>query len=251
MRMKQVCYIPSRVLRSSCPIQIPPKIMKTMSFWRPGDLRWTRIDNINSPYKHMHRDLVYYTENFYAVDWNGRVLVYDVTGSSPIHTQIVAILPPHHMGDEFYILESIGSLFVVVRYGVKSRPPIREDSSRRISLTPIYPNDGTETYGTTNFGVFEVDLAAGELRETKQVGDRALFLGANASISVQASQFPGVKPNHIYYTDDFVESYLFYEEGGGRDMGVYNIANGSFEPHYNGVSLSRVCPPIWVTPTLY
>ncbi|KAH0690397.1 hypothetical protein KY290_018632 [Solanum tuberosum] len=224
---------------------------KFFSFWRPGDLRWTRIDNINSPYKHMHRDLVYYTENFYAVDWNGRVLVYDVTGSSPTHTQIVAILPPHHMGDEFYILESIGSLFVVVRYGVKSRPPIREDSSRRISLTPIYPNDGTETYGTTNFGVFEVDLAAGKLRESKQVGDRALFLGANASISVQASQFPGVKLNHIYYTDDFVEAYLFYEEGGGRDMGVYNIANGSFEPHYNGVSLSRVCPPIWVTPTLY
>ncbi|KAH0645144.1 hypothetical protein KY284_033028 [Solanum tuberosum] len=93
-------------------------------------------------------------EDHDGVDWCGRVLVYDVTGSSPTHTQIVAILPPQHKGDEFYI----------------------------------------------------VDLAAGELRETKQVGDRALFLGANASISVHASQFPGVKHNHIYYTDDFVEA---------------------------------------------
>ncbi|KAL3374622.1 hypothetical protein AABB24_006214 [Solanum stoloniferum] len=225
--------------------------MKFFSFWRPGDLRWTSIDNINSPYKHIHSDLVYYTEKFYAVDWSGCVLVYDVTGSSPTHTQIVASLPPHYKGDEFYILESMGSLFVVVRYGVKSRAPIREDSSR-LSLTPIYDDDNDgETYGTTNFGVFEVDLAAGRLRETKEVGDRALFLGANASISVQASQSPGVKPNHIYYTDDFVESYLSYEEGGGMDMGVYNIANGSFEPHYNSVSLGCVCPPIWVTPTLY
>ncbi|WMV42472.1 hypothetical protein MTR67_035857 [Solanum verrucosum] len=225
--------------------------MKFFHFWRPGDLRWTRIDNRNSPYKHIHRDLVYYTEKIYAVDWCGRVLVYDVPGSSTTHTQIVAILPPQHKGDEFYILELMGSLFAIIRYGVQSRAPIREDSSMRISLTPIYPNDSKETYETTNFGVFEVDLAAGELRETKQVGDKALVLGANASISVQASQFPGVKHNHIYYTDDFVESYLFYEEGGGRDMGVYNIANGSSEAHYNGVSLSCVCPPIWVTPTLY
>ncbi|KAK6795190.1 hypothetical protein RDI58_008643 [Solanum bulbocastanum] len=138
--------------------------------------------------------MVYYTEKFYAVNWNGRVLVYDVTGSSPTHTQVVAILPPHHMEDEFYILESIGLLFVIVQYGVQSRPPIREDSSRRISLTPIYPNDGTETYGTTNFGVFEVDLAAGKLRETKQLRDKALFLGANALSQYKLLNFQESSP---------------------------------------------------------
>lgn len=158
--------------------------MKFVSFWRPGDLRWTRMDYTDAPYKRIHRDLVYFTEKFYAVDWRGCVLVYDITGSTP--TRIVATLPSHHKGDECYILESMGSLFVVVRYGVKSRPPIREDSSR-ISLTPIYDDDNDgETYGTTSFGVFQVDLAAGELTETKEVGGRAPFLGANASISVQA-----------------------------------------------------------------
>ncbi|PHT88088.1 hypothetical protein T459_10194 [Capsicum annuum] len=189
--------------------------MKFVSFWRPGDLRWTRINDRNAPCEHIHRDLVYYNGKFYAVDWGGNVLVYDVTGSNP--SQTVALLPAWS-------------------------PPEKIGTS---------DDDNDGIYGTTSFGVFEVDLAAGKLTETKELGDRALFLGANASISVQASQFPKLKPNHIYYTDDFWESYLGYEEGGGLDMGVYNLANGSFEPHYTGVSLSQVCPPIWVTPTLY
>ncbi|MCE3049734.1 hypothetical protein HAX54_045612 [Datura stramonium] len=96
-----------------------------------------------------------------------------------------------------------------------------------------------------------VDLAAGKMTETRELGDRAFFLGANASISVQASQFPGIKSNHIYFTDDFFETYLAYEEGGGLDMSVFNLADGSIQPHYESVSLSRFCPPIWVTPTLY
>ncbi|KAH0703305.1 hypothetical protein KY285_017583 [Solanum tuberosum] len=87
--------------------------------------------------------------------------------------------------------------------------------------------------------------------ETKELGDTAFFLGANASLSVQASQFPGIKPNHIYFTEDFFESYLSYEEGGGLDMGVFNLADGSIRPHYNGVSLSHFCPPTWVASTLY
>ncbi|KAG5618150.1 hypothetical protein H5410_017974 [Solanum commersonii] len=68
---------------------------------------------------------------------------------------------------------------------------------------------------------------------------------------VQASQFPGIKPNHIYFTDHYFGSYQTFEEGGGLDMGVFNLADGSIQPHYNGVSLSRISPPTWVTPTLY
>ncbi|KAF3664903.1 putative serine/threonine-protein kinase ATM-like [Capsicum annuum] len=172
--------------------------------------------------------------------YNGNVLVYDVTSSDP--SQIVALLPAHHKEDECYILESMGSLLVIVRYGVKLREPTTREDRYKFTLTPI-DDDNDEIYGTTRFGVFVVDLAAGKLTETEELGDRALFLGANASISIQASQFPSLKPNHIYYTDDFWESYLGYEEGGSLDMGVYNLANGSFEPHYIGVSRSQVCPP--------
>ncbi|KAH0690386.1 hypothetical protein KY290_018621 [Solanum tuberosum] len=132
-----------------------------------------------------------------------------------------------------------------------------KDDCDRIPLTFIPIADEREvqddeyTYGTRNFRVFQVDLAAGKMAETRELGDTAFFLGANTSLSVQASQFPGIKPNHIYFSDYYFVTYLAYEEGGGLDMGVFNLADGSIQPHYNGVSLSHFCPPTWVTPTLY
>ncbi|WMV21435.1 hypothetical protein MTR67_014820 [Solanum verrucosum] len=167
-----------------------------------------------------------------GVDCLGHIIVYDVAGPQYPRSHMVAQIPFHHRGfvGELYILESLGSLFVVSRKGVHLR----------------YFRDGT-----TDFRVFQVDLASGKGTETRELGDRAFFVGYNASISVQASQFPGIKPNHIYFTDHYFGSYQTFEEGGGLDMGVFNLVDGSIQLHYNGVSLSRISPPTWVTPTLY
>ncbi|XP_016495095.1 putative F-box protein At5g55150 [Nicotiana tabacum] len=216
----------------------------------PGDLRWTRIrweQCSHSPYG----DVVYFNGHFYAVDYLGRVLVCDVAGPKPTRSHIVAQLPGDRL-HQLYILESLGSLFVVVRDGVQVRHV--KDDCDRIPLTILPESNIKEdvTYGTTNFRVFQVDLAAGKATQTRELGDSFFFLVLyNASLSVQASQFPGIKPNFIYFTDDFWETYLAYAEGGGLDMGVFYLADGSIQPHYKGVSLSRVCPPTWVTPTVY
>ncbi|KAM3246976.1 hypothetical protein P3L10_008743 [Capsicum annuum] len=156
-----------------------------------------------------------------------------------------------HTG-HFYMLESLGSLVVVLRNGIQLREV--KDDHARVQLTRIrIEGIGEEelTYGTTDFQVFQVDLATSKVTEMRELGDIAFFLGAYASLSVQASQFPGIKPNCIYFTDDYFESYFIYEEGGGLDMGVFNLEDGSIQPHYDVVSLNRVCPPTWVTPTLY
>nr|XP_018626869.1 uncharacterized protein LOC104097724 [Nicotiana tomentosiformis] len=173
----------------------------------PGDLRWTRIrweQCSHSPYG----DVVYFNGHFYAVDYLGRVLVCDVAGPKPTRSHIVAQLPGDRL-HQLYILESVGSLFVVVRDGVQVRHV--KDDCDRIPLTILPESNIKEdvTYGTTNFRVFQVDLAAGKATQTREL------------------------------------------EGGGLDMGVFNLADGSIQPHYKGVSLSRVCPPTWVTPTVY
>ncbi|XP_059302424.1 putative F-box protein At1g65770 [Lycium ferocissimum] len=217
---------------------------KYLSYWRPGHLRWTRIKEEAS----LLRDVVYFNGKFYAIRWLGDMLVCDFTGGDPTEAQKVAQLPRHQVGDEQYIVESLGSLFVVARHGclVKSRIPLTPDDE-------VCDDEVDEklTFETRYFRVYKVDLAAGKLTETKELGDRAIFLGANASLSVQASQFPGVKPNHIYFTDDNYVMYCSYLEGGSLDMGVFNIADDTIVPHYEGVSLSRYTPPTWVTPTLY
>ncbi|KAG5618351.1 hypothetical protein H5410_018175 [Solanum commersonii] len=92
-------------------------------------------------------------------------------------------------GVKLYIVES---LFVVVRCGVQLRPV--EGDSNRIPLTQIiYEDDAEYTCGTT--------------RNKRYRGQ---------------SSVPGLKPNHVYFIDDYCESYLAYVDGGGLDMGVFN-----------------------------
>ncbi|XP_024196436.1 uncharacterized protein LOC112199690 [Rosa chinensis] len=59
---------------------------------------------------------------------------------------------------------------------------------------------------TEKFMVYKVvfnvkDGLVVEQVEGKSIGDEALFLGGGHSVSVLASNFPGCKPNSIYYTN--------------------------------------------------
>lgn len=103
-------------------------------------------------------------------------------------------------------------------------------------------------YGTREFRVFKVDVSNWRGTELHSLGENALFLGDNASISIKASKFSGLRPNCIYYTDDCWPSYIFFKRGGGKDMGIFNLKDGSRTPCYEGESLSPVCPPLWVRP---
>ncbi|XP_055835292.1 F-box/kelch-repeat protein At3g18720-like [Solanum dulcamara] len=160
-----------------------------LSFWRPGDLLWTRI---RKPVYFPHTsDVVYFNGLFYAVSYSGCVQVCDIIGSEPTKSLTVAQLPPWIDG-MYYILESLGSLFVVSQNGVdiryvkddRERTPTDEDEEKKMHM-----------YKTRNFLVFQIDLAACKTTPTRDLGDQAFFLGANASLSVQASQFPRIKPN--------------------------------------------------------
>ncbi|KAK4721826.1 hypothetical protein R3W88_012059 [Solanum pinnatisectum] len=221
-----------------------------LSFWRPGDLLWTRI---TKPIHFGHfSDVLYFNGNFYAVGYGGSIQVCDVSGPEPASSRIIVHLE-RWVDCKYYILESLGSVFVVAQSGAGLR--CIQDDRERIPLMFIPGEDDDEedmlyTYGTRIFLVFKIDLDAHRNTPTRDLGDRAFFLGANASFSVQASQFPGIKPNHIYFIDNCLGAYLHFEEGSGLDMGVFNLVDGSIQPHYDGVSLSRVCPPIWVTPAL-
>ncbi|KAI8569433.1 hypothetical protein RHMOL_Rhmol02G0278700 [Rhododendron molle] len=80
------------------------------------------------------------------------------------------------------------------------------------------------------------------------LGDNALFLGENASISVDASRFPGIKANCTYYTDNYWE---FYEQGGANHTGIYCLKDGSKSACYEEESFNPICPPLWVSPSSF
>ncbi|KAL5747443.1 hypothetical protein ACOSP7_024446 [Xanthoceras sorbifolium] len=117
---------------------------------------------------------------------------------------------------KIYLVESVGALLVVTREAIEEE---------------------------TIFQIFVVDLNNNAFTEIKNLGNRSLFLSDNSSLSIEISRG---KPNCIYFTDDYQEGYGFLPEGGGKDIGIYNLQDGSIEPLLRDKMYDHITPPLWV-----
>ncbi|PHT57866.1 hypothetical protein CQW23_00229 [Capsicum baccatum] len=142
-----------------------------LSLWRPGDLSWTRImvptcKNIS--------DVVYFSGRLYTVSYGGYVRVYDVGGyevKSHLITQIVAWIE-----GRYYILESLGSLFLVARRA-SDIVPVKYDCERiPPRFITVDDEDARFMYRTNDFIVFQIDLDAYKATPTRDLGD-SIFPG--------------------------------------------------------------------------
>uniref|UniRef100_A0A0E0MJN7 KIB1-4 beta-propeller domain-containing protein n=1 Tax=Oryza punctata TaxID=4537 RepID=A0A0E0MJN7_ORYPU len=66
------------------------------------------------------------------------------------------------------------------------------------------------------------------------LGDNVVFINRNYTTWLSAKDYPGLMPNHIYFTDDDDEYSHWAFKGTPRDIGVYN---------YEYDSVSEVVPP--------
>ncbi|XP_058211427.1 putative F-box protein At5g55150 [Rhododendron vialii] len=211
-----------------------------LGFWRPGYKAWTTIETRLAAFY----DIVYYNGRFYGADAAGSIFACDVGGPNETVARFVGKIPHKFLIDKRpYIVASEAGLLMVVRDGCLAG----------YGDDPDFDCDNMDEsridYGAKEFTLFAVDLNNGGWTEKKSLGDKALFLGDNASISVQASEFLRIKANCIYYTDDCWEAYKSFKPGGGKDMGIYNLEDGSRMPYYGRESFSSICPPIWVNPS--
>ncbi|KAH7840100.1 hypothetical protein Vadar_012616 [Vaccinium darrowii] len=143
----------------------------SLAFWRPGDKCWTHVqDDICS-----FCDIIFHKGLFYGVIDRGRVFAFDAWGSNLTRTYFF-----RHGPDEYssgfnrpYIVESAGEILTIF-LKVKQSICYNKDDSR-------------VDYRICGFKVFEVDLSdAEECLEETSLGNNALFLGDNASISADA-----------------------------------------------------------------
>ncbi|XP_060210191.1 F-box protein At2g26160-like [Lycium barbarum] len=202
--------------------------VNNLAFWRLGDLNWNHIDRNWGAFS----DINYYDGQFYGVSYNGKVWVFDIAGPTDPQPIVEPRLLVHleddmfkHPGTKFYLVEVSGALLLVARFS---------------------HGDWSDTF---KFKVVELDLIKGDIKEIKTLGDLAIFVGSNAAISVDASKFARVKPNHIYFTDDWYVAFNDLEGGGGRDMGACNLEDGKIQSFYPELSLSPICPR--VTPLFF
>ncbi|PIA43350.1 hypothetical protein AQUCO_01900019v1 [Aquilegia coerulea] len=193
-----------------------------LAFYKRGDNAWT---SLGSECK-IISDVIYCKDQFYAVDYYGRLWACDVNSS---HNKVSKLTPPidEDNRSRYCIVESSGDLFCVRKFRIW----IMENC-----------------YSTVEFKVFKLDTVKLKWFEIRDLGRQTLFLGDNTSLSLLASDYLGCKPNCIYFT----EEYGSYGESDGRryDMGVYNLEEGSIEVYRATESRRVFIPPIWIEPSL-
>ncbi|KAK4338316.1 hypothetical protein RND71_042803 [Anisodus tanguticus] len=138
----------------------------------------------------------------------------DVTMFGPALTDI------HYFNGQFYVTTRLDKVWVIDVAGPVVEPrlavQIYDDTfwpyaihfySVEVSGAPLFveqfaknvaPDAPHYVLKTSKFRVWELDVIKGEAKEIKTLGDGAIFLGRNASISMDSSMFLGVSPNHIY-----------------------------------------------------
>ncbi|XP_048136717.1 putative F-box protein At5g55150 [Rhodamnia argentea] len=206
-----------------------------LAFIKLGDECWTYVDmNLT-----LFTDIIFSRKLLHAVDRYGKLISVDLSIDSYVGENEVEVIVPRCMprqSDFAYIVESRnGNILMVRRFLVKQ--PEHKDLylTREIRVFKLKRNSSARS------GWIEVKNLDGE----------SLFVGDSHSTSLSSSEIPGVKPNCIYYTDDyFHDGHYHYKEDGPLDMGVFDMDNGSFGSHYVLDPSQKQFPPaIFITPS--
>ncbi|KAI8569527.1 hypothetical protein RHMOL_Rhmol02G0285600 [Rhododendron molle] len=197
------------------------------AFCKCGDKAWTTIKTPEAALC----DLTHFNCQFYAVSYQGMIFVCDVEGPNPTKVRVVGKMVYPCVLDYYiwrpYIVELGGDLLIVFRDGYELNFLGDYDSEEDFDVYNL--EESRIDYGTSEFRVFKFGLSNWRGAELQTLGDNALFLGDDASISVKvkASKFSRLKPNWIYYIDNCCPAYLAFKRGGGKDMDIFNLEDRS------------------------
>lgn len=82
------------------------------------------------------------------------------------------------------------------------------------------------------------------LKEVNDLGDRALSVGYNPSLSM--TSLDCVRGDCIYFSEDDVKLYGGLRDGDGHDTGIYDMKTSSVEWHYPCYDFKHpLNPPMW------
>lgn len=208
-----------------------------LAMYRSGDKRWNIIHEMPSPYD----DVILFAGDFYAVDSTGRAVL---VGLSPSNVGLVA--RPVFGGDKKFLVESSGELLMVDIY--LSMAASTEVDMGGQNYDAFEQFDLCMGERTVRFKVFKLDREEKKWVEVNSLDDRVLFLGDDCTFSASASDLSCCR-NCIFFTDNF-----FYTDGEedvvfrGRDIGVYDMENGSIAALTDNPEYSKLFwpPPDWI-----
>ncbi|XP_027123252.1 probable F-box protein At4g22060 [Coffea arabica] len=202
--------------------------LRQLAFTKPGYASWITVEE---SFQYRIMDVACLNDQIFAISATGTLLVVDINSHLPVIEHIAA--PPHEWArDQIFLVESFGELLMIYQN--------------------VYVGNLNHTGDPVQFDVFKFDFGAREWTQLMDLGDRAIFLGDNISMSVSAANLINIRGNSIYFIGSKVEHWWRYDEHFvDRDSGVYNMASRIVEPFYFGADYpSYYSCPVWLTPTL-
>ncbi|GJM87604.1 hypothetical protein PR202_ga03575 [Eleusine coracana subsp. coracana] len=206
------------------------KPLNQISVARKGDDKWTWL-----PPDNCYSNCVYKDDLLYAVS-GGEIRVFDLSGPIPAAKIIMKskiewwngssyITEAPHGGDLLHTHRSTGD----INYDAEADPK-------------------ASVWHTEKIEVYKIDVAEETVAEINCLNDHVLFLGHNQSLCLHANEYPPLKANHAYFTDDtkFSERY----KNNCCNIGVLNEGNSDREDLVSPQHWSSWPTPIWITPNL-
>uniref|UniRef100_A0A0E0RA42 KIB1-4 beta-propeller domain-containing protein n=1 Tax=Oryza rufipogon TaxID=4529 RepID=A0A0E0RA42_ORYRU len=209
-----------------------------LSIARPGDDKWTWLP----PHKD-YEDCIFRDGLLYALTSAGEIHEYDLSGPA-IARKIVLNKVKGFACENMYIVRGpCGDLLQVWR----SYDPLDDEDEDASDDLEADHDDESYVWNTTMIKVHKVDLVARMLVEACDLGENVLILGHNQSLCLRADEYPLLKANHVYFSDDR-ELYIKGCKNGCRDIGVFNLENNCAEEIVSLQLWSNWPPPVWMTP---
>jgi len=207
-----------------------------LSFARPGDCKWTLL-----PSSDAYEDCIYVDGVLYAVTTTSGIDAFDLTGPTNLR-KVIMEETENFIYEHVYITQTpSGELLLVWRdQNLKVKGDVGDDAPER---------DVSEfTEETKEIAVYKVDMEAKELVEIHSLHYHVLFLGCGRSYCLDAEEYPSLKANHVYLTDD--EKYIAFSKSDRRDICVFNLESNSVEEIVPPRCWCSWPAPIWITPNL-
>jgi hypothetical protein len=182
------------------------QIAFAIAFARLGDEKWTRL-----PSHRYFQDCIYKDGLLYAVTSFGEIVAFDLSG--PVVTKkIIMDRVKNFSGRErFYIVQAPWGDLLQVR-----RPEVwikKEADGHQHQATFENKIKWMEMY--------KVCGVTRKLEQINNLGDHVLFLGSNQSLRCRAKEYPQLKPNHVYFTDDVSCVEFTCKRGYRLNIGVH------------------------------
>lgn len=200
-----------------------------LSFARLGDEKWTWLP----PHSHFD-DCIYKDGLLYAVTLRGTVMAFDISGTV-VTTKIILDWKSYYGSHRVYIVQPPSGDLLQIR-----RPEIWiRDSPHKHATFENAP------WWTR---IYKVCTASKKLVQINCLDDHVLFLGHNQSFCSRAEEYPHLKPNHIYYTDDCKSVSSKCRRGYCLAIGTLNLRTMKMSEIVSPWLWSNCMAPRWILP---